>query len=74
MPVALLQALGKRRRNANKSYNETTSQAKTQRQSAIQRSIDKAKETGADDESSAADEIIGLLSKLIPEPRKHSKK
>jgi hypothetical protein len=38
------------------------------------RSIQTVKEIGADDESSAADEIIGLLSKLIPEPRKHSKK
>ena len=38
------------------------------------RSIQTIKEVGTDDESSAVDEIIGLLSKLIPEPRKHSKK
>lgn len=35
--------------------------------------IEKAREIGADDEKSAADDLLGQLAKMPPEPRSKSK-
>jgi hypothetical protein len=36
--------------------------------------IEKAREIGADEESSAADKLLGRLAKMKPEPRKKTTK